>query len=166
MTAGGGESPQTPQNDGGWPGPAWEPPPAYAGPTPDYPEYPDYAAYPGPPDPAAGWRYPPPETGYPPGYWPGYPPGGYGSPAGYPLAAPPGNNPLAVFSLVVSVIGLVPLCGFISSLTGILLGAVALTQIKRTGQAGYGLAVAGIVIGVATLVVNLVLITFAMNTAT
>jgi len=89
MTAGGGESPQTPQNDGGWPGPAGEQPPAYAGPTPDYPEYPDYAAFPGPPDPAAGWRYPPPETGH----WPVYPPGGYGPPAGYPPGPPAGYPP-------------------------------------------------------------------------
>jgi len=41
------------------------------------------------------------------------------------------------------------------------LGIIALNEIKRTRQDGYGLAVAGIVVGVATLIVYLVLIMFS-----
>jgi hypothetical protein len=46
---------------------------------------------------------------------------------------------------------------------GIVLGAVALNQIKRTRQGGYGLAVAGIVVGVASLIISLVLMIYALN---
>ncbi|WP_459952934.1 DUF4190 domain-containing protein, partial [Mycobacterium avium] len=42
--------------------------------------------------------------------------------------------------------------------------AIALDQIKRTRQDGFGLAVAGIVIGIATLVVTLVVVLFALHT--
>ena len=94
---------------------------------------------------------PPPEYGapYPTGY-------------GYPAAAS-GTNSLAIFSLVASVVGLVPFCGFIFSIIGIVLGAIAINQIKKTGQAGYGLAVAGIVVGVATLAVGVIITTYAFN---
>lgn len=82
---------------------------------------------------------------YPP---PGYPQGGYG---GYPEQ--PGTNTLAIASLVASLVGLV--CG-IGSIVGIVLGTVAVNQIKQTRQQGYGLAIAGIVVGIATLVVGIV----------
>ena len=54
------------------------------------------------------------------------------------------------------------LCG-IGSVIGIVLGAVALNQIKRTRQGGYGLAVAGIVVGVASLIISLVFMIYALN---
>ncbi|EUA50227.1 hypothetical protein I553_9517 [Mycobacterium xenopi 4042] len=78
------------------------------------------------------------------------------------LRAPPqpGTNTLAIASLVASFIGL--LCG-IGSIVGIVLGAVALNQIKQTRQEGYGLAVAGIVVGVATLLVNLIITIYALR---
>ena len=43
----------------------------------------------------------------------------------------------------------------------IVLGTIALDQIKRTREEGFGLAVAGIVLGVAGLVVALVIAIFA-----
>jgi len=43
------------------------------------------------------------------------------------------------------------------------LGGIALSQIKRTRQEGYGLAVAGIVIGIAALVVTFIVALFAMH---
>lgn len=46
---------------------------------------------------------------------------------------------------------------------GIVLGAVALNQIKQTRQEGYGLAVAGIVVGVATLLVSLIITIYALR---
>ncbi|MCV7257471.1 DUF4190 domain-containing protein [Mycobacterium shimoidei] len=146
--------PQQPQqNTGNFPPPsAGYPPPAY--PPPSYP----------------------PPGGPPPGYAPGsyggspYPPppadyrasaGGYGAPpqpGGYPdytggYGQPPTTNALAIASLVASLIGWV-FC--LSGVVGIVLGAIALNQIKQTRQQGYGLAVAGIAIGVVVLVVYLI----------
>jgi hypothetical protein len=89
---------------------------------------------------------PPPEYGYP--YPVGY---------GYPTQQA-GTNSLAIYSLVASVVGL--LCG-LGSMIGIVLGAIAINQIKRTRQGGYGLAVAGIVVGVASLVISVVWMTYA-----
>ena len=117
------------------------------------------ADYPPPVNPAGGYQvppggYPPPPPQYgaypppPPGYYPPPPPeyGTYG-------AAPTGTNPLAIGSLAASAIGL--LCG-IGSIIGIVLGFVALNQIKKTGQAGHGLAVAGIAVGIASFVIGLI----------
>ncbi len=59
-----------------------------------------------------------------------------------------------------SVVGL--LCG-VGSIIGIVLGVVALNQIKQTRQGGYGLAVAGIVVGVASLVISLIWMIYAIN---
>ena len=53
------------------------------------------------------------------------------------------------------VFGVSVLCG-IGSVVGIVLGVVALNQIKQTRQAGYGLAVAGIVVGIATLIISMI----------
>jgi len=126
------------------PGPAWATPPAP--PAPGTPPGP-YSMPPGHPPPGLPWAgYPPGPTGYP--GFPGYP--------GYPPPAQPGTNPLAVTALVCSVLGLAPFCGFLFSIAGIVAGAVGIGQIKRTGQSGNGLAVAGIVIGVITLLIWMV----------
>lgn len=188
MTAASGESGEKPDSGAGLPpagGPDLTPPsggqeappieqmPAYGGYPP--PPSPDYGAgpmatggyHPGPPAGEFGGFPPPPPPGYPPQYGPGgYPPPGYGAPGnpyqgGYGVpAAEPGTNPLAIFSLVASVVGL--LCG-VGSVIGIVLGAIALNQIKRSRQGGYGLAVAGIVVGVASLIISLVWMIYAMN---
>ncbi|WP_422747776.1 peptidylprolyl isomerase [Mycobacterium sp. WMMD1722] len=98
-------------------------------PYPDYPEYPDQPA------------------GYPPGYPGGYPPAG---PVGYPPPpAPRGTNALAIASLV---------CAFVFAPLGILFGHISLRQIKRTGEEGRGLAVAGLVLGYVLTVVAIVVI--------
>ncbi|OBI50898.1 hypothetical protein A5707_00970 [Mycobacterium kyorinense] len=112
----------------------------------------------------------PPQYGGPPaGYSPGYPPPG-GGPAGppppwypdpydpYRAAAPTGTNPLAIASLVASIVGfpLFLMCyiGVGGWIAGIVLGIVALGQIKQTQQNGYGLAVAGIAVGAVALVLS------------
>ena len=143
MTAASGDSGEKPDNVGV--------PPLSGG---DYPAYPppppppSYGSYPPPPPP--GYNPPPPPPGYypPPEYGAPYP-GGY-----YPTdmsGRPTGTNSLAIFSLVASVIGL--LCG-VGSIVGIVLGVIALGQIKRTGQDGHGLAVTGIAVGAASLVIS------------
>lgn len=63
-----------------------------------------------------------------------------------------GTNGLAIGSLVLSLLGL--FCG-IGSIVGVILGFIARGQIKRTGQGGDGMALAGIVIGIATLVISI-----------
>lgn len=144
---------------GGQEAPPIEQMPAYGGyPPPPPPPPAGYGYGPGgfpPPAPYPG-AYPPPPPGYPAQDFGAQPyQGGYGVPP-----AQPGTNPLAIFSLVASVVGL--LCG-VGSVIGIVLGAVALNQIKRSRQGGYGLAVAGIVVGVASLIISLVWMIYAMN---
>jgi Domain of unknown function (DUF4190) len=71
--------------------------------------------------------YPPPPPSYPP----------------QPPAAGGRTNGLAVASLV---LGIVWLCG-VGSILALVFGAMALSRIKRTGEGGRGLAIAGIVLG-------------------
>ena len=76
--------------------------------------------------------------------------------AGYVPAIPPRTNTLAIVSLVT---------GFCCSLAAVITGHIALAQVKRTGEAGRNLAIAGLVlgyigIGITTLILVLAL-TFA-----
>lgn len=88
--------------------------------------------------------YPPPQ-----GWDPYLPPGGYPPPAGFPPSPgyPPkrDTNPLAIASLVCSIAGLVT-CA-LTSVVGLILGIVAMSQIKRTGDEGRGMALAGVIVG-------------------
>ncbi|ORV88394.1 hypothetical protein AWC11_14805 [Mycobacterium interjectum] len=70
-----------------------------------------------------------------------------------------GTNGFAVASLVCSLFGWV--CMFIGAFLGIIFGFVALSQIKRTGQKGRGMAIAGIVVGALVLVGGIALWTIA-----
>ena len=49
------------------------------------------------------------------------------------------TNTLAIVSLITSIVGL--------SLIGIITGHISMSQIKKTGEQGRGLAIAGLVIG-------------------
>lgn len=70
-----------------------------------------------------------------PGYGqPGYPQPGY--PQGY--AVPQPTNSMAIVALILS---------FVFAPLGIVFGIIARNQIKRTGESGSGLALAGIIIG-------------------
>ena len=128
------------------------------------------------PDPDAPVDYPPdaglPPPVYPPPYpgpagYPGYPgaPGYYaGAYDPYRPSKPPGTNGMAIASLVASLVGFVPFCFFgIGSIIGIVLGIVALNQIKQTREGGHGLAIAGIVVGGVSLLISVfwTIITFS-----
>jgi hypothetical protein len=112
--------------------------------------YPDY-----PPQPPQ-YGYAPPPYGGMPGY-PGQPPypGPYNPYGPYPSTQ---TNGLAIASLVTSLAGVVfgiPLAvfcyvGLLIPVIAAVLGGVALSQIRQTGQQGRAMAVAGIVIGVGT----------------
>ncbi|BCJ63556.1 DUF4190 domain-containing protein [Polymorphospora rubra] len=96
-----------------------------APPAPPHPVYPG-ASYPAPASPVyPGAPYPAPAG-----------PGGY-EPSGVPRPRPPVNG-LAIASLVLALVTLLP----VSIVTGI----IALVQIRRRGQRGKGLAIAGIAI--------------------
>ncbi|MEO3757625.1 peptidylprolyl isomerase [Mycobacterium sp. B14F4] len=83
------------------------------------------------PPPPYGEYSPPPAGGYPPPY--GYPAGypGYG----YPQPKP--TNTMAIVALV---------CAFVFAPLGIVFGHLSLSQIKKTGEDGRGLAIAGLII--------------------
>jgi hypothetical protein len=67
---------------------------------------------------------------------------------------------MAIWSLVASLIGII--CG-IGSIVGIVLGVLALNQIKETRQGGHGLAVAGIVVGVVSMIISALWYIFAFS---
>ena len=74
-----------------------------------------------------------------PSYPPPPPPGPYPYPPyPYPPAPPQRTNGLAIAALV---------CAFLFAPLGILFGHLSLSQIKRSGEEGRGLAIAGLVIG-------------------
>ncbi|MBB4853072.1 hypothetical protein HNP40_000438 [Mycobacteroides chelonae] len=141
-----------------------------AGPPPSDPEPPEFPPYPTPtgsgyppfePPPSGGYPpvpptgpagvepYPPYPQVNPPAYPPppGYPPPP-ASPYGYPAAGayPPvesarGTNGFAITALI---LGIIPIC---AGIFGVIFGFISLNQIKRTGQNGRGMAIAGIVLG-------------------
>jgi len=102
-----------------------------------------------------------------PGTYPSHSPIPYASPSPYaspnpyadhyPYAYPPvqdqTTNGFAIASLVCSIVGI--------QILGWIFGGVALSQISRTGQKGRGLAIAGIVIGIAWALIGLMM--FASN---
>jgi len=156
------------------PTPPWNPPPpAYPPPSNYGPRgYPDAPPYGGP-------SYPP----APPQYGSPYPPPGYGGPSAYPGPYDPyqpyrdrsqETNGLAIGSLVTSIAGVllgIPLSlfcwlGVAIPIVGAILGGVALNQIKRTGQQGHGLAVAGIAIGTTAAVLLVILVLVVMTAVT
>jgi peptidyl-prolyl cis-trans isomerase B (cyclophilin B) len=92
---------------------------------------------------------PPPYGAYPPppqGAYPGY----YGYPQ-YPQ--PQSTNALAIVSLV---------CAFLFAPLGIIFGHISLSQIKKTGEEGRGLAIAGLVIGYMITVLTIVVVTLSV----
>lgn len=114
----------TPNDENPTPAPAT--PPAAAEPTapPAAPAPPAYEAAP----PAAPTYAPPAAPGYPPAY--------QATPT-YAYAPARKTNIFAILSLVFA---------FVFSVLGIVFGHVALSQIKRTGEDGHGLAVAGLIV--------------------
>lgn len=87
-----------------------------------------------------------PTFGAPPPY--GAPPG-YGVPPGYGYGYPPavGTNGYAIAALISPLV----MCG-IGSIFGVIFGHMAMNQIKKTGENGRGMALAGLIIGYVSLV--------------
>ena len=137
------------------PPPGWPPPPE--GFTPDPGWRPDPNWPPAPP----GWQLwvadepeREPGSGLTPGYI-GYAPAPASTPAPEPAGynqwanwAPPAPASSSTDGMAIAgfVLGLLGLAG-ITAILGIVFGSVALGRIRRTGQGGRGLAIAGIVLG-------------------
>jgi hypothetical protein len=60
------------------------------------------------------------------------------------------TNVLAIISLIASCLGF--------TIPGIIMGHIALHQIKRTGEQGHGLALAGVIVGYALFAITVVVI--------
>lgn len=75
----------------------------------------------------------------------------YGPPGYAPAPAPP-TNVMAVWSLVSSILG-ITLLPAVGSVAGVVLGHIAMSQLKRTGESGRGLAIAGLVVGYSGVVI-------------
>ena len=116
-------------------------------------------------------RYPPPQPGYPQPGLPAY--GGVGGPAfppapGYPAAR---RNGFALAALICGIAQfvlwiafLVP--GFVAAVLSIIFGSVALRQIRRTGEGGRGMAIAGIVCSAIGIVLVVLLAAIGIATRT
>ncbi len=97
---------------------------------------------------------------YPAGTYPTY---GYGQPSPYPTVVGKKTNGLAVASLVCSIAGFL---FFIPAVLGVVFGFVARSQIRNSSgtQGGEGLAIAGIIVGFAWIV--LLVVVFAISGTT
>ena len=124
------------------------------------PNLPEQPANPVPPVPPASAPAAPPAYGSnapaaPPAYVsnaPAAPAYGETAPAyGQPTTGPAKTNVLAIVSLV---------SAFFVSLAAIITGHIALSQIKKTGEQGRGLAIAGLIIGYVGLVIGIIVIIF------
>ena len=102
-------------------------------------------------DPSAPVDYPA-DAGLPPPVVPPPYPGGpyhYGTPGyaydPYRPLRPVGTNGKAIAALVLSLLGLT--CCAVTAVPGVVLGVTAMRETKRTGQDGWGIALAGTIIG-------------------
>lgn len=147
------------------PGPDYQPPAPPETPVYEAPGYGQQTGYEQPgygqPDYSVA-PYPAPSAGTPPTTEP-YAAAGYPAASPYPTApgtapyaeygAPvPHTNSLAVASLVCSLAGLIV---GISAIAGVICGHIALGQIRRTGEGGRGLAIGGLVVGYAVIVLGI-----------
>jgi hypothetical protein len=109
-------------------------------------------------DPYAQGSAPPPGYGQPPYGQPPSQPYGYPQqPYGYGYGAKPGTNGFAIASLV---------CAFFCTPLGLIFGFIARSQIKRTGQSGSGLALAGIIISLISIAIAVIFFAAAAATST
>lgn len=128
-------------------------PAAAPAPTPAAPNSP----YPGTAPAASVLRYPgggavPPQTPYNPYMQGGQPNGQPGWSGSYGSVPPEANqkyNGLAIAGFI---------CSFLVSLPGLILSIVGLNQIKKQGGKGKGLAIAGIIISAAGMVIQVILV--------
>ena len=95
-----------------------------------------------------------PQSTQPPYGAPPYQAAGWQGQGGYGYPQPRDTNGFAIASLVCSLVGIFILV--LGPALGIIFGIVGLNQIPRQGQAGRGLAIAGITIGAIVLLLDVI----------
>ncbi len=70
------------------------------------------------------------------------------------------NNPLAIASLVLGIVGLL-CCGVVLGAGGAVCGHIALNQIRTKGGAGAGLAKAGLILSYIAIALNFIMIAYS-----
>ncbi|MEJ3657090.1 DUF4190 domain-containing protein [Actinomycetes bacterium KLBMP 9759] len=136
--------------------PAQPYPPTQLYPAAPYPSAPYPSAQPDPPAYPQPYPDPYPQLHHPQPYYPPQHYGGYPSPYGWG-ARRLTTNGFAIASLVLGVIWIY----WLGSVLALVFGLVARSQIRRTGEGGDGMAIAGIVlglVGMATLLLLVVLV--------
>lgn len=113
------------------------------------PEYPG----PEPTGPYGGMSYPPQQPTWqpqPPSHQPGGPTGGY---------IPPKQNQVALWSMILGIVAVV-CCSVFTGIPALIMGIVSWRQIKesRGAQTGEGMAIAGIVLGVLSVVLIIAMV--------
>ena len=127
-------------------------PPAPPAPSFEAPTASPYGAPPAAPsaEPAA-YGAPPVAPPYAGGTTPGYQPAAYPAPAyGYGGYQQQKTNVLAIVSMIASIVGFVLSWTWILGLgliAGPIMGHIALSQIKHSGEKGRGMALAGVIVG-------------------
>ena len=119
--------------------------------------------YPGEPNPSANNPQPPPPPGYgstpppPEGSYPPPPPGGYPPPAPGGYGGVPQQNKKALWSMILGIIGIV-CCGFFTGIPALILANQAKSEIRASGgtQTGEGMATAGFVMGIVSIVFGVI----------
>jgi len=119
--------------------------------------------------PPGGYGQPPGGYGQPPGGY-GQPPGAYGQPGWYPQPGyqgmpawtggagypAPQTNGLAIAALICGVAQIA--AGPLTGIPAIILGHVARSRIRQTGEQGAGMALAGLILGYIGLVLAIILV--------
>jgi hypothetical protein len=65
------------------------------------------------------------------------------------------TNVLAIISLIASCAGVIIPLAYVA---GIIMGHISLAQIKRTGESGHGLALAGVIVGYSLLAISILVL--------
>lgn len=90
---------------------------------------------------------PPPGGGYGGPDQPAYGQGGYG-------AQPPGTSVMAIISLVTGIIGILCCTWFVFSIAATVLGFLGKKEIAEGKKTGKGVAMAGLILGIAGIVIG------------
>lgn len=146
--------PQQDQPPGQWPYPG-TPGTSQGGYAPPYGAAPGnqpYGGYP-PPPPPSPYGYGAPQDGVPYGQPYGMQNPYGATPYGYGAPQAGSTNGMAIAALVLGICGF--LC-YVPGIVGIILGSIALNDIKRTGRRGKGMAIAGIACGAGWILLGII----------
>jgi hypothetical protein len=80
----------------------------------------------------------------------------------------PGQNGMALAGMVLGIIGVagfwIPFVGFVCAILAIIFSAIGMAKAKHVGGAGKGKAVAGLVMGIAAIVILLIAVFVVVGT--